>query len=85
MTTFTFAESAFVPLPVGFFGLGTGYLIYGAQKLFALPERSRSVDLSTGIWGLAAGLHAVHSSCPGWVERWAAIPARTSSWRSHSR
>jgi len=30
MTTFTFAESAFVPLAVGFFGLGTGYLIYGA-------------------------------------------------------
>ena len=25
MTTFTFAESGFVPLAVGFFGLGTGY------------------------------------------------------------
>jgi hypothetical protein len=51
-TTVTFPTSAFVPLAVGFFGLGTGYLIYGAQELFALPGRSRSVDLSTGIWGI---------------------------------
>jgi hypothetical protein len=51
-TTFTFPESAFVPLAVGFFGLGTGYLIYGAQELFGLPERNRQVDLTTGIWGI---------------------------------
>jgi len=51
-TTFTFPESPFVPLAVGFFGLGTGYLIYGAQELFGLPERSRPVDLTTGIWGI---------------------------------
>jgi hypothetical protein len=51
MTEFTFPESAFVPVAVGFFGLGTGYLIYGAQELFGLPERSRSVDLTTGLWG----------------------------------
>jgi hypothetical protein len=51
-TTVTFPTSAFVPLAVGFFGLGVGYLIYGAQELFGLPERSRSVDLTTGIWGI---------------------------------
>jgi hypothetical protein len=51
-TTVTFPTSSFVPIAVGFFGLGTGYLIYGAQELFALPARSRSVDLSTGIWGI---------------------------------
>lgn len=51
-TTFTFPTSTFVPLAVGFFGLGTGYLIYGAQELLGLPERSRAVDLSTGIWGI---------------------------------
>jgi hypothetical protein len=51
-TTFTFPESAFVPIAVGFFGLGVGYLIYGAQELFGLPERSRSVDITTGIWGI---------------------------------
>jgi hypothetical protein len=50
--TFTFPQSAFVPLAVGFFGLGTGYLIYGAQELFGLPERSRAVDVTTGIWGI---------------------------------
>jgi hypothetical protein len=52
VTTVSFPESAFVPTALGFFGLGVGYLIYGAQELFDLPERSRSVDLSTGIWGI---------------------------------
>jgi hypothetical protein len=51
-TTFTFPESAFVPIAVGFFGLGTGYLIYGAQELFGLPQRNRAVDITTGLWGI---------------------------------
>jgi hypothetical protein len=51
-TTFTFPESTFAPLAVGFFGLGTGYLIYGPEELFKLPARSRRVDLTTGIWGI---------------------------------
>ena len=51
-TTVTFPTSANVPIALGFFGLGVGYLIYGAQELFALPERNRSVDLTTGIWGI---------------------------------
>jgi hypothetical protein len=48
----SFPVSAFVPLAVGFFGLGTGYLIYGPQELFRLPRRDRAVDLITGIWGI---------------------------------
>jgi hypothetical protein len=44
----SFPTSAFVPLAVGFFGLGTGYLIYGPQELFKLPGRDRAVDLTTG-------------------------------------
>jgi hypothetical protein len=58
MTTFLaatqvqLAVSDFVPLAVGFFGLGTGYLIYGPQELFLLPSRNRAVDLTTGIWGV---------------------------------
>ncbi|HEX8861682.1 MAG TPA: hypothetical protein VGC06_21800 [Actinomycetes bacterium] len=48
----SFPTSAFVPLAVGFFGLGTGYLIYGPQELFKLPGRDRAVDLITGIWGV---------------------------------
>lgn len=51
-TTFAFPASAFVPIAVGFFGLGTGYLIYGPEEAFGRPERSRSVDLTTGIWGI---------------------------------
>ncbi|HEY5987398.1 MAG TPA: hypothetical protein VIV12_13645 [Streptosporangiaceae bacterium] len=48
----SFPVSAFVPLAVGFFGLGTGYLIYGPQELLKLPSRNRAVDLATGIWGI---------------------------------
>ena len=48
----SFPPSVFVPLAVGFFGLGTGYLIYGPQELFKLPRRDRAVDLITGIWGI---------------------------------
>lgn len=51
-TTINFATSSFVPIAVGFFGLGTGYLIYGPQELLGWPSRSRKVDLSTGIWGV---------------------------------
>jgi hypothetical protein len=51
-TTVTFSQSAFPPLAVGFFGLGTGYLIYGAQELLGFPGRDRRVDLATGIWGV---------------------------------
>jgi hypothetical protein len=53
--------SAFPPLAVGFFGLGTGYLIYGPQELFGFPRRDQPVDATSGIWGhLDAGIHAVH-------------------------
>ena len=48
----SFPASAFVPLAVGFFGLGTGYLIYGPQELLKLPGRSRPVDVITGLWGI---------------------------------
>lgn len=48
----TFAISPFVPLALGFFGLGTGYLIYGPQELFGWPKRDERVDGSTGIWGI---------------------------------
>jgi hypothetical protein len=41
-----------VPLALGFFGLGTGYLIWGPQELFDFPPRDRSVDRSMGVWGI---------------------------------
>ncbi len=51
-TTITFPTTAFPPLALGFFGLGTGYLIYGPQELLGFPRRSRGIDLTTGIWGV---------------------------------
>lgn len=48
----SFAVSPFVPLALGFFGLGTGYLIYGPQELFGWPKRDERVDAATGIWGI---------------------------------
>jgi hypothetical protein len=44
--------STFVPVALGFFGLGTGYLIFGPQELFGFPARDRSVDRSMGVWGI---------------------------------
>ncbi len=44
--------SPFVPLAVGFFGLGTGYLIYGPQELLGWPRRDERVDRATGVWGV---------------------------------
>lgn len=49
---FTFPKSSFAPVVLGFFGLGTGYLIYGPQELFGAPGRNASVDRATGIWGI---------------------------------
>lgn len=51
----TFAQSAFPPLALGFFGLGTGYLIYGPQELVGWPKRDEAggrVDRATGVWGI---------------------------------
>ncbi|HEY3878916.1 MAG TPA: hypothetical protein VGM12_09985 [Trebonia sp.] len=45
-------QSPFPPLAVGFFGLGTGYLIYGPQELFHYPGRDERVDFATGMWGI---------------------------------
>jgi hypothetical protein len=49
-----FAQSAFPPLALGFFGLGTGYLIYGPQELAGWPQRDEEgrVDRATGVWGI---------------------------------
>jgi hypothetical protein len=48
----TFAQSAFPPLALGFFGLGTGYLIYGLHELFGWPPKDVRVDRALGIWGI---------------------------------
>src|SRR5882757_3823081 len=48
---FTFANSPFWPIAIGFFGLGTGYFIWGGQALFGYPKsgpESRSHDGDVG-------------------------------------
>ena len=49
---FSLPTSPFAPLAVGFFGLGTGYLIYGPQELLGYPPRGEGVDYGTGVWGI---------------------------------
>jgi hypothetical protein len=48
---FSFAASRFVPVAVGFFGLGTGYFIWGGQALFGFPKTSTEVNRTMGMWG----------------------------------
>lgn len=49
---FDFPSSSYLPLAVGFFGLGTGYLIYFSQELFGWPARDEKVNYATGMWGI---------------------------------
>ncbi|HEY6497212.1 MAG TPA: hypothetical protein VIZ43_28365 [Trebonia sp.] len=51
-TLISLPASPYPPLALGFFGLGTGYLIYGTQELASYPPRDERVDLGTGVWGL---------------------------------
>jgi hypothetical protein len=48
--TLAFAASPFVPIAVGFFGLATGYFIWGGQALFGFPKTSPDVDRTMGMW-----------------------------------
>ena len=38
---FTFAASRFVPVAIGFFGLGTGYFIWAAKHCLVFPSQVR--------------------------------------------
>jgi hypothetical protein len=49
--TFTFAASRFAPVAIGFFGLATGYFIWGGQALFGFPKASPEVNKTMGMWG----------------------------------
>ena len=49
---FSLPASPFPPIALGFFGLGTGYMIYGTQELFGYPARDERVDFAMGMWGI---------------------------------
>ncbi len=53
MNSVAFAHSPFWPIAIGFFGLGTGYLIWGGSALFGWPEQTPEVNRSIGMWGIA--------------------------------
>jgi hypothetical protein len=45
------ATAVYVPVAIGFFGLATGYFIWGGQALFRFPKDDPALDRSMGIWG----------------------------------
>jgi hypothetical protein len=47
------APSAFLPLAIGFFGLGTGYFVWGGQAVFGFPTEDKpDVSQTMGMWAL---------------------------------
>ncbi len=48
-----FPTSAFVPIAIGFFGLGTGYFVWGGQALLGFPKEDKpEVSKTMGMWAL---------------------------------
>lgn len=45
-------QSAFVPIALGFFGLGCGYFIWGGQSLTGWPKSLPENDKTMGLWGI---------------------------------
>jgi hypothetical protein len=52
MTTFVFAPSIYLPIALGFFGLGTGYFVWGGQALFGFPVEDPKVNQTMGMWAV---------------------------------
>ena len=45
--------SVYVPIAIGFFGLGTGYFVWGGSALFGFPkEETPEVSRTMGLWGV---------------------------------
>jgi hypothetical protein len=51
MTQFALQPSVYIPVAIGFFGLRTGYFIWGGQALFGYPKSSPEVNKTMGMWG----------------------------------
>jgi hypothetical protein len=49
--TVSLVNSPFAPVAIGFFGLGTGYFVWGGQALFDFPKSSPDVNRTMGMWG----------------------------------
>jgi hypothetical protein len=49
--TLSLTHSPFVPVAIGFFGLGAGYFVWGGQALFDFPKSTPDVNRTMGMWG----------------------------------
>jgi len=47
----TFPPSVYIPIALGFFGLGTGYFVWGGQALFGYPKAAPEMEKTMGMWG----------------------------------
>src|SRR5882672_5129600 len=47
----TNATAVYAPVAVGFFGLATGYFIWGGQALFGFPKDDPGLNRTMGMWG----------------------------------
>jgi len=52
MQQIVFAHTSFWPVAIGFFGLGTGYFIWGGQALFGWPADSPEANRTIAMWGV---------------------------------
>jgi len=43
--------SAYLPVAIGFFGLATGYFVWGGQSLFGFPKPSPEANRTIALWG----------------------------------
>lgn len=49
--TETNVPTVYVPVAVGFFGLATGYFIWGGQALFHFPKENPGLNRTMAMWG----------------------------------
>src|SRR3982074_3350506 len=52
MTTSFFAQSPYFPIAIGFFGLATGYFVWGGQALFGFPKETPESNRTIALWGV---------------------------------
>jgi hypothetical protein len=62
------ASSPFWPIAIGFFGLGTGYFIWGGQALFDYPKANPEVERTMGMW--VSGCPAFVNFSPACISWW---------------
>ena len=62
--TFTLASSPFVPIAIGFFGLGTGYFIWEAVRPYLVFPRPVPKLTEAWVYGVSGCL----DSCSFWRE-----------------